>query len=92
MARPKKIKVVYRKLGKEKVWGFSHDDFIEIDERVRGKKHCELLLHESLHYLFPSASEEEITRKAIILTNTVWAEGYRRCDNDNSEPLQDGSL
>jgi predicted CopG family antitoxin len=86
----RKIKVVYRKLGKEKAWGQCLDDCIEIDERLIGKKHLEILTHESLHFLFPEASEEEVTKKAIILTNTIWGQMYRRIDNQNSQPLQDG--
>jgi predicted CopG family antitoxin len=86
----RKIKVVYRKLGKEKAWGQCLDDCIEIDERLIGKKHLEILAHESLHFLFPEASEEEVTKKAIILTNTIWGQMYRRIDNQNSQPLQDG--
>jgi hypothetical protein len=89
MAR-RKIKVVYRKLGKEKVYGWCHDNFIELDETLIGKKHLEILTHESLHFLFPEASEEEVTKKAIVLTNTIWGEMYRRIDNHNIEPLQDG--
>ena len=64
---------------------------IEIDSRIKSKKHLELIIHESLHILFPEAEEEEIEYKAIILTNTLWYEHYRRVDNSKSLPLQDGS-
>jgi hypothetical protein len=90
MANRRKIKVVYRKLGKEKVWGFCHDEFIEIDERLKGKKKFEVLLHECLHYVNPKDTEEEIVRKSVLITNTMWAEGIAWIDRDNSEPLQDG--
>lgn len=93
MHRGKKIKVVYRKLGKEKVHGWCHSgEYIELDERLCSKKHLEILLHESLHFLFPTASEEEVVRKSIILCNTLWHESYRRVERNNFEPLQDGSL
>lgn len=89
----KRIKVLYKKLGKHKVWGFAHlgDNEIEIDIRVKSKKHLELLIHESMHILFPEAEEEEVELKSIILTNTIWGEHYRRVDNSRSLPLQDGS-
>jgi len=90
----KRIKVLYRKLGKEKAHGLAHlgENMIEIDNRLSGKKHLEILTHESLHILFPEMSEEEIELKSIILTNTLWAEKYRRTDLNNSVPLQDGKL
>lgn len=89
----KKIKVIYKKLGRHKVYGFANCGYneIEIDSRVKSKKHLELVIHESLHILFPDAEEEEIESKAIILTNTIWGEQYRRVDNSKSLPLQDGS-
>lgn len=86
----KRIKVKYRKLGK--YYGLAHStDFIEIDERIKGKKHLEILLHESLHILFPSLEEDEIVAKSVILTNTLWHEKYRRIEDQADVPLQDGS-
>lgn len=84
------IKVKYSKLGRNKAWGFAHslDNTIEIDIRAKGKKHCEVLTHEALHLLFPNLEEDEIEEKSIILTNLFWKEGYRRIDNDTSQPLQ----
>lgn len=89
MAGSRKIKVIYRKLGRERVWGQA-DDFVEIDPRLKGKKHLEILIHESLHVLFPNASEDEIENKAIRLTNTLWDEKYRRVDDSQHLPMQDG--
>ncbi len=86
----KNIKVIYKRL--KRVWGYCYPDHIELDERLQGKKHLEILTHEALHFLFPDASEKEITNKAIILTNTLWSESYRRTDNLNTVPLQDGSI
>ena len=89
----KKIKVIYKKLGRERVYGFANLGYneIEIDSRIKSKKHLELIIHESMHILFPEAEEEEIVTKSIILTNTIWGEHYRRVDNSRSLPLQDGS-
>lgn len=81
---------MYCKLGRERAWGQSGDGIVEIDERLKGKKHLEILLHECLHLQFPEADEDEIIEKSIQLTNTLWAQGYRRIDNDTSLHLQDG--
>ena len=88
----KKIKVIYRKLGKQQAHGICEDTHIELDSRLKGKKALEILTHEAIHYLFPELTEEETIKISIILTNTLWHEGYRRIDNDVSVPLQDGSI
>jgi len=88
----KRIKFKRAKLGREGVWGDTAQYPLRIDERCRGKKELEIYVHESLHYLFPKLAEEQIERKAILLTNTLWHEGFRKIDNDNNTPLQDGTL
>ena len=88
-----RIKIIYRKLGKEQAYGISSSDgVIEIDERLKGKKHCEILIHEVLHLLNPKDDEKTIIRKSVTLTKILWNEGYRRIDDTNDEPLQDGSM
>lgn len=92
MPKRKSIPIKYRKLGKEKAIGLAHSEgIIEVDERLRGKKQLEIIIHEALHILFPRLSENKVVEQSIILTNTLWKQGYRRIDNDNSQPLQDGS-
>ena len=86
-----KIKVVYRKLGRERAYGQA-DDFIELDPRLKGKKHCEILVHEAIHVLFPHLSEKEVIEKSILLTNTLWHEKYRRIEEGTSHALQDGTI
>lgn len=89
----KRIKVIYKKLGQHKVWGFSDSaGFVEIDSRLKGKKQMEILIHECLHQLYEQDSEEDIVRKSVILTNTLWHEKYRRIDDKEDIPLQDGTL
>lgn len=90
--RRKRIKVVYTKLGRQKAFGQAHSDgnVIEIDERVKGKKHLEILLHEAFHIISPEKEEEQIVSESVMLTNLLWQECYRRIDNNKSEPLQDG--
>jgi hypothetical protein len=87
----KKIKVIYKRL--KKVWGYANmdDGTIEIDNRAKGKKHLEIVLHEMTHILWPDETEEEVERKSIIMTNTLWHEKYRRIDDANHTPLQDGT-
>lgn len=90
--KQKRIKFLRVKLGRERCWGHADNYPLEIDIRCKGKKELEIYVHESLHYLFPKAGEIEIEKKAILLINTLWHEGYRKCDNSNDQPLQDGSL
>ena len=85
----RKIKVVYKKLGRSSAWGQA-SDFIEIDPRARGKKHLEVILHEGVHVLLPVLSEDAVEGIAILLANTLWEDGYRKVDNSNEIPLQDG--
>jgi hypothetical protein len=94
MARRRSIHVEFKKLARNRAWGLAHHDghYIEVDERLRGKKRMEIIVHECLHLLFPDASEKEIETKSIILTNTLWQQGYRATDNENIEPLQDGKM
>ena len=88
-----KIKIIYRKLGKEQAYGIcSSDGVIEIDERLKGKKHCEILIHEILHLLNPKDDEKTIIRKSVTLTKVLWSEGYRKIDDTIDLPLQDGSM
>lgn len=86
-------KIIYSKLGKLKLWGQAHFDkfTIELDYRLKGKKHLEILLHEASHLRYPQFTEEEITEMAIYYTNILWKESYRRTDNTNEIPLQNGT-
>ena len=87
-----KIKVKYRKLGRERNWGVAHlaDNIIEVDVRCKGKKKLEMLIHESCHLLMPEKEEEEIEEISITLTRLLWSQGFRQIDNSNHVPLQDG--
>jgi hypothetical protein len=87
----KNIKVIYKKLG-NKVWGLAHfeKNTIEIDTRLKGKKELEIILHESSHLLYPDFEEDDIINNSIIQTNLLWKLGYRKVDNSNTIPLQNG--
>lgn len=88
----KRIKFKRVKLGREGVWGHADEYPLKIDDRCRGKKELEIYVHESLHYLFPKLDENSIEKKSILLTNTLWHEGFRKVDNTNDTPMQDGTL
>lgn len=88
-----RIKIIYKKLGREQAHGIAESDGnIYIDQRLKGKKHLEIMIHEILHILNPTDSELAIIKKSITLTKVLWKEGYRRVDDTNDEPLQDGTI
>jgi hypothetical protein len=88
-----KIKVKYKKLGKQKAWGLADSDgTIYIDPRLKGKKALEILIHECLHVLWNEEDEEQVVNKSISLCNAIWQQRYRRIEEDKEQPLQDGSL
>jgi len=91
MAKQTRIKFKRVKLGRQKIWGHADSYPLIIEDRTKGKKELEIYVHESLHYLFPLLEEHEIERKSILLINTLWHEGYRKVDNSNDIPLQDGT-
>ena len=87
-----KIKVIYKKLGREQAHGIAESDgVIYIDPRLKGRKLLEIYIHEVTHLLYPEASEEEVIEKSVILTKLLWRLGYRMVDNSKHLPLQDGS-
>ena len=87
-----KIKIEYRKLGREQAHGIAESDgVVYLDSRLKGKKHLEILLHECLHILNPMDEEEAIVEKSVTLCKILWKMGYRRVGNSNKVPLQDGS-
>jgi hypothetical protein len=87
-----KIKVIYKKLGREQAHGIAESDgIIYIDPRLRGRKEMEILIHEAYHLLQPEAEEDEVIEKSVTLTKLLWRLGYRKVDNSKHLPLQDGS-
>jgi len=77
-----KMKVIHRKLGKEKAYGLAHLDSntIEIDTRLKPKHKLEITIHEALHILYPMESETAIVRKSKRLCAVLWNEGYRKVE------------
>jgi hypothetical protein len=83
-------KIIRRKLGRERAHGQA-DEYVEIDPRLKGAKELEIIIHECAHIEFPDQDEDKIERLGIRLAKTLWREGYRKVDNDTSQPLQDKS-
>ena len=79
----KKIKVKHRKLGREQCIGIAYDShrLIEIDERLKGKKHLWTLIHEILHILEPDWSETKVDEKSKEIAEVLWHQKYRRIDD-----------
>lgn len=76
------MKVVYRKLGKERAWGQAHTDSntIEIDPRLKGRKKMEILIHEALHILNPEMSETRVLDQGRRIANLLWKQHFRQVD------------
>ena len=88
----KRIKFKRQKLGRENVHGLAESYPLLVDSRLKGKKELEIMLHEATHYIFPDMDEKKVIRISVLLTNTLWHEGFRKVDNTNDMPLQDGTL
>jgi hypothetical protein len=71
-------KVLYKKL--RKAWGYAYIDEnkIELYDKMKGKKHLEILIHEKLHIMFPDLEEKAINRHGKDLCNVLWNDGYRK--------------
>ena len=86
MAKKRKIKVVIRKLGREKAFGLScsSEHRIELDPRVRPKFFLDSIFHELLHEIFnEELSESKVIKIAKIFTDVTWALGFRRIYDEN---------
>jgi hypothetical protein len=75
----KKVKVKYRKLGKEQAVGIAYPNhnLIELDERLKGKALFSTLLHEAIHHALPTITEEETLRLEREITAIMWRERKR---------------
>jgi len=82
MSKKKDTKVVYKKLGREKAWGIAHigKNKIEVDTRLNGKKHIEILLHEKIHLQNPDWSETKVLKHSKELANFLWQNQIRWID------------
>jgi hypothetical protein len=76
------MKVIHRKLGKEQAWGLAHngDNKIELDVRLKGRRHLLYLIHETMHIMFPEWSETKVVNESRKLTKVIWNQKYRRAE------------
>lgn len=67
------VKIIHRKLGRERVWGFAHSDgVIELDERLRGYKYLLYLIHEFMHLRHPEWSERRVRSESTKMARVIW--------------------
>jgi hypothetical protein len=80
MLKKDKIKIIIRKLGKERCVGqaYQGENLIEIDPRQNSKDFLGTAIHESLHILYPDLTEEEIIHAEEIMSDVIWRLNYRR--------------
>ena len=82
MKKPKQrtVRIDYRKLGKERAHGqfIPVLNIIEIDPRLKGKKHLDVLIHEGTHFLLPFMEEDAVAKFATDMAVILWADGYRK--------------
>lgn len=78
----KQVKVIERKLGRERRWGWAWEHGkIEIDSTLKGKKRLSTLCHELIHLICPEKSETQVLKDEKLFANTLWNENYRKVDN-----------
>ena len=74
------IKIEQKKLGREKLDGYTFKEKIVLDSRLKPRKHFEIIIHEMLHNIYPDMSETKIKTSSRKLARFLWKYGYRRFD------------
>ena len=81
MKLPKRFKLTYRALGREKAHGLAiMPDEIVVSPNQRPREALDTKIHEALHLLIPEAPEALIIGYSRRLTDLLWRDGYRRVD------------
>jgi hypothetical protein len=77
-----KIRVVDRKLGKERALGQAHhgENLIELDPRQKSRERLDTITHEVLHLIAPHLSEEIVSGHANTLSDVLWRDQWRRVE------------
>lgn len=78
----KHIKVIDRKLGRDRVWGWAHykDNLIELDVRLKGYRRLLYLIHEMLHIIHPEWSETKVRKVSSLYARQIWYDGFRKVE------------
>ena len=73
------IKVLFRKLGKEKALGLAYKEArtIHIDSRLKGLEKLTVLIHEIIHIQQPGWPEIRVEGNAKELANLLWNNNIR---------------
>lgn len=67
------VKIVHRKLGRERVYGLAHSDgVIELDDRLKGYKYLLYLIHEYMHIRHPDWSERKVRSESTKMARVIW--------------------
>ena len=76
----RRVKVIEKKLGREKAWGqaFQGLDELEIDPRQPPKEYLDTLIHEALHLAHPGLDEPTVSDVATFLARVLWQQNYRK--------------
>lgn len=79
-SKTNKIKVIDKKLGRQRAVGQAYSDtrVIEIDPRQTSKNYLDTLIHELLHVYAPKWSETRVNKTAKEMTQIIWQKNYRR--------------
>ena len=80
--RPRKVKVVVKKLGRERCIGLAIEEdgkqTIVVDPRQPEKELLNTLIHEAIHLADFDIPEAKVIRLANKAAEVVWQQGYRR--------------
>jgi len=78
----KRILWRYTKLvGKAVGWCYHEERKILIGNKLRGRRKLDTEIHEYLHLVNPTLSEEAVSQQATDLAKILWTLGYRQLDN-----------
>jgi hypothetical protein len=80
MALPNKIKLVERKLGRERALGMAHhgENMIEISTNQSTRERLDTVIHETLHLLDPDMPEKRVNSYANRISNVLWKDNWRK--------------
>lgn len=80
MPRRTKIRVIEKKLGRERALGMAYmgEDTVEIDPRQSPQEYMDTVVHEVLHIAQPDMAESTVAKTARKISSTLWRLGYRR--------------
>lgn len=77
---PRKVKVIERKLKRQRAVGrvFLAEGVIEIEQRQKPREWLSTLVHEALHVAFPAVDEKSIAAAEKKIADILWSAGVRR--------------